>query len=119
MNVEETKEAINIASNAFKAWSTKTGKERHDIMKKWYQEDLATILTWENGKSLTEARGEIVYGSSFIEWFAEEAVRAYGAVIPSNMPNQRYLTIRQPVGVVGIITPWSKYIVIFLSGIFK
>ncbi|KAG2177052.1 hypothetical protein INT43_007708 [Umbelopsis isabellina] len=113
MNVEETKEAISIASTAFKSWSSKTGKERHDIMKKWYdlmmanQEDLATILTWENGKSLTEARGEIVYGSSFIEWFAEEAVRAYGAVIPSNMPNQRYLTIRQPVGVVGIVTPWN------------
>ena len=115
MGVEETKEAINIASAAFKVWSNKTAKERHDIMKKWYdlmmanQDDLATILTWENGKSLVEARGEIVYGSSFIEWFAEEAVRAYGAVIPSNMPNQRYITIKQPVGVVGIITPWSKY----------
>jgi len=72
------------------------------------QEDLATILTWENGKSLTESRGEIVYGSSFIEWFAEEAVRSYGAVIPNNVASQRYLTIKQPVGVVGIITPWSE-----------
>jgi succinate-semialdehyde dehydrogenase/glutarate-semialdehyde dehydrogenase len=114
MNVEDAKEAIDIASASFKTWSRTTAKERHDLMKKWYdamlanQEDLATILTWENGKSIAEARGEIVYGSSFIEWFAEEAVRSYGAVIPNNVASQRYITIKQPVGVVGIITPWSK-----------
>ncbi|GAB5587134.1 hypothetical protein Unana1_02034 [Umbelopsis nana] len=113
MNVEDTKEAIDVASGAFKIWSNKTAKERHDVMKKWYdlmmanQEDLATILTWENGKALAEAKGEIVYGSSFIEWFAEEAVRAYGAVIPTSVPHQRFLTVKQPVGVVGIITPWN------------
>ncbi|KAI8576470.1 hypothetical protein K450DRAFT_256887 [Umbelopsis ramanniana AG] len=113
MGVEDAKEAIDIASASFKTWSRTTAKERHDLMKKWYdammanQEDLATILTWENGKSLAESRGEIIYGSSFIEWFAEEAVRSYGAVIPNNVASQRYITIKQPVGVVGIITPWN------------
>ncbi|KAF7722250.1 succinate semialdehyde dehydrogenase NADP+ linked [Apophysomyces ossiformis] len=113
MGVQETKQAIQAASKAFKTWSRTTGKERHDLLKRWYEavlnhkEDLATLLTWENGKTITEARGEIVYGASFFEWFAEEAVRTYGTVIPSHIPNQRFVTIKQPVGVVGIITPWN------------
>lgn len=113
MDANDTKRAIQVASDAFKTWSTTTGKQRHDILKKWYDltmenaSDLATILTWENGKSLAEAKGEVVYGASFFEWFAEEAVRTYGDVIPSHIPNQRFITIKQPVGVVGIITPWS------------
>ncbi|KAI8374457.1 Aldehyde/histidinol dehydrogenase, partial [Radiomyces spectabilis] len=113
MGAKETKEAIQVASDAFKKWSRTTAKERHDLLKKWYdivmanQEDLATILTWENGKTIAEARGEIAYGASFFEWFAEEAVRSYGNVIPSPIPSQRYITIKQPVGVVGIITPWN------------
>ncbi|RUS18853.1 hypothetical protein BC937DRAFT_88262 [Endogone sp. FLAS-F59071] len=84
-------------------------RKRHDIMKKWFdlinenKEDLATILTWENGK----ARGEITYGNSFIEWFAEEAVRVYGDVIQSPFRNQRFVVLKQPVGVVGVITPWN------------
>ncbi|KAI8098737.1 Aldehyde/histidinol dehydrogenase [Halteromyces radiatus] len=113
MGIEETRQAIDVAADSFKNWSRTTGKERHDLLKKWYdaimanQEDLATILTWENGKTLTEARGEIAYGASFYEWFAEEAVRMYGTTIPSPMPGQRYLTIKQPVGPVGIILPFN------------
>ncbi|KAI9274202.1 Aldehyde/histidinol dehydrogenase [Sporodiniella umbellata] len=113
MGTLETKGAIDAASEAFKTWSTTTGKERHDLLLRWYravmenQEDLAKILTWENGKTLTEAKGEVVYGGSFLEWFGEEAVRTYGTVIPSHLANQRFITIRQPVGVVGIITPWN------------
>ncbi|KAI8098422.1 Aldehyde/histidinol dehydrogenase [Gilbertella persicaria] len=113
MGAKETKEAIQAASEAFKSWSKTTGKQRHDLLIKWYQammenqEDLATILTWENGKTWTEAKGEVAYAASFYEWFAEEAVRAYGTVIPSHIPGQRFVTIKQPVGVVGIITPWN------------
>ncbi|KAI7866914.1 Aldehyde/histidinol dehydrogenase [Mucor mucedo] len=113
MGAKETKEAIDVAAEAFKSWSQTTGKVRHDLLLKWYQammenqDDLATILTWENGKTFPEAKGEIAYAASFYEWFAEEAVRTYGTVIPSHMPNQRFLTIKQPVGVVGIITPWN------------
>ncbi|KAI9492939.1 Aldehyde/histidinol dehydrogenase [Zychaea mexicana] len=113
MGAQDTKKAIEAASDAFKTWSQTTGKQRHDLLKKWYdltmesQSDLATILTWENGKAYAEAKGEIAYGASYFEWFAEEAVRSYGNVIPSHMPNQRFLTIKQPVGVVGIITPWN------------
>ncbi|KAI8643006.1 Aldehyde/histidinol dehydrogenase [Parasitella parasitica] len=113
MGSKETKEAIQFASDAFRSWSKTTGKERHDLLLKWYrammdnQDDLATILTWENGKTLPEAKGEVAYAASFFEWFGEEAVRAYGTVIPSHMPGQRFVTIKQPVGVVGIITPWN------------
>ena len=114
MGAEDTKKAIDAASEAFKTWSQTTGKQRHDLLKKWYdltmqnQEDLGTNLTWENGKPHAEGKGEVAYGASFFEWFAEEAVRSYGAVIPSHIPSQRFITIKQPVGVVGIITPWSK-----------
>ncbi|KAI8063243.1 Aldehyde/histidinol dehydrogenase [Gongronella butleri] len=113
MTAEDTRVAIDAASTAFQSWSKTTGKQRHDLLKKWYdaimanQEDLAKILTWENGKTLAEARGEIAYGASFYEWFAEEAVRTYGTTIPSPMPGQRYVTIKQPVGPVGIILPFN------------
>ncbi|KAI9314130.1 Aldehyde/histidinol dehydrogenase [Dichotomocladium elegans] len=113
MGADETKKAINAAAEAFKTWSQTTGKQRHDLLKRWYDitlantDDLATILTWENGKTYNEAKGEIVYGASFFEWFAEEAVRSYGDFIPSHIPSQRFITIKQPVGVVGIITPWN------------
>lgn len=73
------------------------------------QDDLANILTRENGKTFKEAKGEIEYGSSFFEWFAEEAVRNYGKTIPCPNPNQRTFTISQPAGVVSIVTPWSKF----------
>jgi len=72
-----------------------------------HAEDLAKIITWENGKPLAEARGEVKYGNSFFEWFSEEAPRMYGDVIPSSIKGNRIITIRQPIGVVGIITPWN------------
>ncbi|OZJ04996.1 hypothetical protein BZG36_02110 [Bifiguratus adelaidae] len=113
MSAQDTRNAIEVAEKAFHSWATQSAKSRHDIMKKWYdlmmenQEDLGKILTWENGKTFTEAKGEIAYGASFIEWFAEEAVRTYGDIIPSPTPGNRFLTIKQPVGVCGIITPWN------------
>ncbi|THH12319.1 hypothetical protein EW145_g20 [Phellinidium pouzarii] len=113
MGLKETKEAINTASTAFKMWKNTTAKERHDLIMKLYTlmkentEDLAKIITLENGKTLTEATGEVVYSSSFLEWFAEEAVRTYGEHIPSPAPGVRNVTIMQPVGVCAILTPWN------------
>lgn len=109
----ETRNAIEAAAKAQKAWGAKPAKERAAIMRKWYnlmlenQEDLAQIMTAEQGKPLAESRGEIVYGASFIEFFAEEAKRIYGETIPSPWPTSRIVTIRQPIGVVGAITPWN------------
>ncbi|CAG8535930.1 12682_t:CDS:2 [Ambispora leptoticha] len=113
MDKEDTQKAIKAASEAFKSWSGQTAKYRHDVLKNWYsliiehQQDLASILTQENGKPVSEALGEIKYGANFIEWFAEEATRTYGDVIPSPIKNQRFVVQKQPVGVVGIITPWN------------
>ncbi|KAG0337125.1 succinate semialdehyde dehydrogenase NADP+ linked [Podila humilis] len=113
MDISETEQAIQAAKKALPEWSQKTAKERSGILRQWYnlilenEDDLAKILTWENGKPLAEALGEVRYGASFFEWFAEEAKRLYGEVIPSPSRNQRMLAIRQPLGVVGIITPWN------------
>ncbi|KAG0196750.1 hypothetical protein BGX28_009795, partial [Mortierella sp. GBA30] len=113
MGVEEIERAIQAAKRALPEWSQKTAKERSVILRTWYnlilenEEDLAKILTWENGKPLAEALGEIRYGASFFEWFSEEAKRLYGEVIPSPSRQQRMITIRQPLGVVGVITPWN------------
>ncbi len=110
---EETKRAIQAASAAFTLWRDKTAKERADILWRWAhlidanKEDLAVLMTLEQGKPITESRGEIDYGNSFIKWFAEEGRRIYGDVIPSNKPNQHLLVIKQPLGVVGAITPWN------------
>ncbi|KAI0638700.1 succinate-semialdehyde dehydrogenase, partial [Trametes polyzona] len=112
MGLEETKEAIDAAANAFKTWSKTTAKQRHDILKKFYalmqehQDDLARLITLENGKPLAEAKGEHAYSASFIEWFAEEAVRTYGEVIPSAISNLRNVVIKQPIGT-SILTPWN------------
>ncbi len=109
----ETKAAIEAAYKAQKAWAKKTAKERANILRKWFnlmmenQEDLAQILTAEQGKPLTESRGEIGYGASFVEWFAEEAKRVYGETIPVPFPNGRAVVIKQPIGVVAAITPWN------------
>ncbi|GAA5814711.1 hypothetical protein MFLAVUS_008210 [Mucor flavus] len=109
----DVKKAVDAADKAFKSWSQTTGKERHDLLRKLdaaileNQDDLANILTRENGKTLEESKGEIEYGSSFFEWFAEEAVRNYGKTIPCPNPNQRTFTISQPAGVVSIVTPWN------------
>ncbi len=106
-------EAIDHAHAAQKDWAKWTGKERAAVLRKWYElmvahaDDLATILTAEMGKPLPEARGEILYGASFIEWFAEEAKRIYGDVIPGHQRDKRIMVLKQPVGVVGSITPWN------------
>ena len=113
LSVDQLKDAIDGADKAFQTWKKTTAKERCAILRKWFdlvmenQEELATILTVEMGKSLTEARGEIAYGGAFLEWFAEEGKRLYGDIIPHYAPHQRSLAIKQPVGVVGAITPWN------------
>ena len=109
----ETRAAIEGAAKAQKEWARKTAKERSIILRKWFtlmmenQEDLAQIMTAEQGKPLTESRGEIAYGASFIEWFAEEARRVYGETVPVPFPNGRAVVIKQPVGVVAAVTPWN------------
>src|SRR5690606_9674690 len=113
MGVAETRRAIEAAAEAFPAWAAKTAKERAQVLRRWFdlmmahQEDLARILTAEQGKPLAEARGEIAYAASFLEWFGEEGKRIYGDTIPGHMPDKRILVLRQPVGVVGAITPWN------------
>ncbi|MFA9421918.1 MAG: aldehyde dehydrogenase family protein, partial [Gammaproteobacteria bacterium] len=109
----ETRRAIEAAQIAHIAWRNKTAKERSAVLRKWFnlmmenQEDLARILTAEQGKPLAEARGEIVYGASYIEWFAEEGKRIYGDTIPQPANDKRLVCIKQPVGVVACITPWN------------
>ncbi|KAF4620049.1 hypothetical protein D9613_004897 [Agrocybe pediades] len=113
MGLAETKEAIDAAAKAFPAWSKTTAKHRHDLLLKLYglmqqhHEDLSRLITLENGKTLTEAKGENTYSASFFEWFAEEAVRTYGEQIPSAIPGVRNLVVKQPIGVVSIMTPWN------------
>ena len=105
--------AIAAADKAWPAWRAKTAKERHAVMMKWFSlivanaDDLARILTAEQGKPLAEARGEVVYGASFIEWFAEEAKRVYGETIPTTDNGKRYVILKQAVGVCAAITPWN------------
>jgi len=113
MGEAETRRAIEAANAAWKGWREKTGKERGQILRKWFdlmmaaQDDLGAIMTAEQGKPLAEAKGEIAYGASFVEWFSEEAKRNYGDVIPNHAPGKRIVVIKQPVGVVGAITPWN------------
>jgi succinate-semialdehyde dehydrogenase/glutarate-semialdehyde dehydrogenase len=113
MGVAETRRAIEAAHAAFPAWAAKTAKERAVILRRWYelmmanQDDLATLMTAEQGKPLAESKGEIAYAASFIEWFAEEGKRIYGDTIPGHQSDKRILVLRQPVGVVAAITPWN------------
>src|ERR1700733_4929361 len=113
MGVADTRRAIEAAARAFPAWAALTARERAAILRRWYellmanQEDLATLMTAEQGKPLSEAKGEIAYGAAFIEWFAEEGKRLYGDVIPQHQADKRLLVLRQPVGVVAAITPWN------------
>ncbi len=105
--------AIENSHEGFKVWAKKTAIERAKIMRAWYQlimdnvDDLALILTAEQGKPLAEAKGEIIYGAGFIEWYAEEGKRVYGETIPTNVSSRRLLTIKQPIGVTASITPWN------------
>ena len=113
LSAEDVASAIDAAYVAQKAWRSKTAKERCAILLRWndllleHQEDLAKILTAEMGKPLAEAKGEIAYGASFIQWFAEEGRRVYGDVIPGHQEDKRIVVIKQPIGVVGSITPWN------------
>ena len=113
LGAAETKAAIEAARIAQKGWAARTAKERCGILRKWYdlmienKDDLGRILTLEQGKPLAEATGEIVYGASFIEWFAEEGRRIYGDMIPGHQPDKRIMVLKQPIGVVAAITPWN------------
>ena len=110
---EETKNAIDAANAAWPQWKSTSARERSNILRKWFdliisnKEELAQIMTIEQGKPINESRGEIVYGASFIEWFAEEAKRVYGDTIPDPLTDRRIVVLKQPVGVVASITPWN------------
>jgi succinate-semialdehyde dehydrogenase/glutarate-semialdehyde dehydrogenase len=113
MGAQDARRAIEAAHAAWAGWRAKTAKERAAVMRRWFdlvmanQEDLALLLTSEQGKPLAEARGEIAYGASFIEWYAEEGKRVYGDVIPQHQADKRLLVLKQPVGVTAAITPWN------------
>lgn len=113
LTAEETRAAIDAADAALPAWRARTAKERATILRRWYelmlanQEDLARLMTAEQGKPLVESRGEIVYAASFLEWFAEEGKRIYGDMIPSPLADRRFLVMKQPIGVCAAITPWN------------
>ena len=113
LGVADTQAAIDAANRALPAWRGKTAKERSAILMKWFQlmnqhaDDLARIMTAEQGKPLAEAKGEVAYGASFIEWFAEEGKRVYGETVPTTDNNKRYLVIKQAMGVCAAITPWN------------
>ncbi|MGE5094427.1 MAG: NADP-dependent succinate-semialdehyde dehydrogenase [Betaproteobacteria bacterium] len=113
MGAAETKRAIEAANAALPAWRALPAKQRSNILRKWYDlimahaDDLALLLTAEQGKPLAEAKGEITYGASFVEWFAEEAKRVYGDVIPSPTNDRRLIVLKQPIGVCAAITPWN------------
>jgi succinate-semialdehyde dehydrogenase/glutarate-semialdehyde dehydrogenase len=113
LGAAEAQAAIDAARAAFPAWSAKTGKERAAVMRRWFDlliahaDDLAALMTAEQGKPLPEAKGEVVYGASFVEWFAEEAKRVSGDVMSSTWSDKRMLVLRQPIGVCAAITPWN------------
>ena len=113
LGAAETRRAIEAANAAWPAWRKKTAKERANILRKWFnlmmenQDDLGMLMTAEQGKPLAEAKGEIAYGASFVEWFAEEAKRVYGDTIPQHQADKRIVVIKEPIGVVAAITPWN------------
>ncbi len=113
MGAAETRRAIEAAEKAFPAWRALTGKARAGILRRWFdlmmenQEDLAVLMTAEQGKPLAESKGEIAYAASFIEWFAEEGKRIYGDTIPGHLPDRRIFVLKEPIGVTVAITPWN------------
>ena len=113
MGANETRRAIEAAKDAFIDWSRKPAKERSVLMRRWHDlitanlDDLGALMTAEQGKPLTEAKGEVAYAASFIEWFAEEAKRVYGDTIPSPWNDRRLVVIKQPIGVCAAVTPWN------------
>src|SRR5881392_4039722 len=113
LSAAETRQAIEAANRAFPAWSKKTAKERAAILRRWFdlmmanQDDLARLMTLEQGKPLAESKGEVAYAAAFLEWFGEEAKRIYGDTIPQHQADKRIVVIKQPIGVVACITPWN------------
>jgi succinate-semialdehyde dehydrogenase/glutarate-semialdehyde dehydrogenase len=113
LGIQETEQAILAAQVALCSWRKKTAKERAIVLRKWFdliiesKDDLAKLMTWEQGKPLEEASGEVLYGASFVEWYAEEGKRVYGDIIPAHGPDKRIMVTREPVGVVAAITPWN------------
>jgi len=113
LGAAQTRQAIDAATRAFPAWRKKTAKDRAAVMRRWFelmmanQEDLARLMTTEQGKPLGESRGEVVYAAAFLEWFGEEAKRVYGDTIPAQQADKRIVVIKQPIGVVACITPWN------------
>jgi succinate-semialdehyde dehydrogenase/glutarate-semialdehyde dehydrogenase len=113
LGATETREAIAAAAGAFVEWRAKTAKERANVLRRWFdlvmanQDDLAALMTLEQGKPLAESRGEVAYGAAFIEWFAEEGKRTYGDTIPAHASDKRIVVVKEPIGVVGCITPWN------------
>lgn len=110
---EDVETAIHAAHAALPMLKKMTGRERSNLLRAWHKqiqdnaEDLATLITWENGKPLADAKGEVTYGNSFFEWFAEEAPRLNGQTIQASGPGRRIYTTKEPVGVAGLITPWN------------
>ena len=113
LGATETRQAIEAANRAFPAWSKKTAKERAAVLRRWFdlmmasQDDLARLMTLEQGKPLSESKGEVAYAAAFLEWFGEEAKRIYGDTIPPHQADKRIIVIKQPIGVVACITPWN------------
>jgi len=113
LEISQVRDAIDAAESAWPDWRTRTARDRAMLLMRWHdlvlenQDDMATIMTLEQGKPLSEARSEILYAASFIQWFAEEGKRIYGDVIPSPAPDKRIVTLKQPIGVVAAITPWN------------
>ena len=113
LGAAETRDAIAAADRALPAWRKKTAKERAVVLRRWFdlmmanQEDLARLMTTEQGKPITESRGEVAYAAAFLEWFGEEAKRVYGDMIPGHQPDKRLVAIKQPIGVAACITPWN------------
>jgi succinate-semialdehyde dehydrogenase/glutarate-semialdehyde dehydrogenase len=113
LDAEDVTKAISAANDAWAGWRARTGKERSAVLRRWFdliieaQDDLATIMTTEQGKPVNEARGEVLYGASFVEWFAEEAKRLYGDIIPAHGRDKRLLVVKQSIGVAAAITPWN------------
>jgi len=109
----ETRQAIEAANRAFPAWSKRTAKERAAVLRRWFDlmmenhDDLARLMTLEQGKPLSESKGEVAYAAAFLEWFGEEAKRIYGDTIPQHQADKRIVVIKQPIGVVACITPWN------------
>src|ERR1043166_2020174 len=113
LGAAETRTAIDAAARAFPAWRKKTAKERAGVMRRWFdlmmanQDDLATLMTTEQGKPLGESRSEVAYAAAFLEWIGEEAKRIYGDTIPGHQPDKRIVVLKEPIGVVACITPWN------------